>query len=131
MKDLRIFISYSHDDAGIAVPLSNLLQTAFGPVLVEAFVDRSCISFGQSIKISVHEALERADVLIAVLAGAQPASTLSWPAFEIGTFLAFWDDKHYKQGPHRNREKSGVLGQVFTLVNPRDGLGRDTLGPLQ
>ena len=134
MKELRIFISYSHDDEGIAGPLSNLLQAAFGPVLVEAFLDKSAISFGASIKKSVLEALERADLLMAVIAGARPASTLSWPAFEIGTFSAFWEDKHYKQGPHKDRDKAALIGQVIAVVNHgRETTERekDASGPLQ
>jgi hypothetical protein len=129
MKDLRIFISYSHDDGGIATPLANLLQAAFAPVLTQAFVDKSSISFGTNIKESVEEALKRADILIAVIGVGQPASTLSWPAYEIGTFTALWQDDIYKQGPHKGRVKNDVIGQVFALLNV--GRGRVSTGPLQ
>lgn len=126
MNDMKIFISYSHQDALLATGLLNLLQTAFGPVLAEVFVDRSSIAYGSNIKDSVVEALRRADLLIAVVMGAQPASALSWPGFEIGRFSAFWEDADYKRGPHSNREKNEVVGQIFTLMN-----GDVPLGPQQ
>lgn len=123
---LNIFISYSHDDGHIATSLSNLLQAAFGPALTEVFLDKSGISFGSSIKASVMGALKRADLLITVLAGAQPVSALSWPGFEIGTFLAFWEDEHFKQGPHKDKEKGRIVGRVCILSN-----GTPALGPEQ
>lgn len=123
MEDLRIFISYTHDDAPIATPLSNLLQAAFGPALAEVFLDRSCITFGATIKESVTCALTRADILIAVIAGGQPASALSWPGFEVGTFSAYWADDHYKQGPHKDREKQGIIGAVVVLANTDVAMG--------
>lgn len=123
MKDLSIFISYSHDDWPIASALSNLLQQALGPALVEAFLDKWSIPFGGAIKDTINGALERADVLIAVVAGAQPASTVSWPGYEIGTFNAYWNKHHYKQGPHKDREKQGILGQVLILSNGSIPLG--------
>jgi len=122
MKAINIFISYSHDDGSIAMPLSNLLQSAFGP-LTEIFLDRSSISFGSNIKESVNDALKRADVLIAVIAGAQPTSTLSWPGYEIGTFSAFWVDEFYQQGVHKDRKKSSIIGQVIILSNGNLSLG--------
>jgi hypothetical protein len=123
MRDLRIFISYSHEDGPIATRFSNLLHSAFEPALAEVFFDRASISFGSSIKEGVISALRRADVLVAVIAGAQPASVFSWPGFEIGRFSAFWEDDHYKQGPHKDREKSGVIGQVIVLSNGKIPLG--------
>src|SRR5215468_3388517 len=109
MKDLRIFISYSHDDFLIASALQNLLQGAFAPVLGGVFLDKFCIGFGTNIKDSVVSELRQADTLIAVIAGAQPSSSLSWPGFEIGTFSALWADEVYKQGPHKDREKKGIV----------------------
>ena len=123
MKNLKIFVSYSHDDGRIATALSNLLQLAFGPALTEVFLDKTSISFGANIKATVTDALRNADVLIAVSAGAQPASALSWPGFEIGMFSGYWDNEHYKQGPHKDREKRGVMGQVVVLSNEKIPLG--------
>ncbi len=122
MSALRIFISYSHEDGLIAGELSNLLHAAFEPVLAEVFLDRTAISYGSSIKESINEALQRADILIAVMAGGQPASALSWPAFEIGQFTAYWGEQ-YQNGPHKDRTKGKVIGKVIVLTNCSTGLG--------
>src|SRR5690348_8177055 len=98
MKDLRLFISYSHEDYTIATDLSNLLQQAFGPGLAEVFVDKSSISFGVDIKESINLALDRADILIAILTRVQSGSPLNWPGYEVGRFLAGWDHDNHKSG---------------------------------
>jgi len=123
MKDLRIFVSYSHDDETIATALTNLLQQAFGPGLEEAFLDKRAITFGSGIRASITEALENADLLIAIITDAEPASSLSWPGYEIGTFSAYWNEKHYKDGIHKNRERGTVVGRVVILNNGKIPLG--------
>ncbi len=115
--ELSIFISYSHDDYPIATALNNLLQQALSPRL-DIFLDKFAISYGGGIKDSILAALERADVLIAVLTGGQPASVLSWPAYEIGWFAA----KHNRlRSPHEDPES--VIGRAIILCNGNPPLG--------
>jgi hypothetical protein len=122
MKDLRIFISYSHEDSPVATALSNLLQQAFGPSC-EIFLDRSAISFGTEIKSAIVEALDRADVLIAIMTGGQPASALSWPAWEISRFCAGWDPKFRDAALHGTKEPNDVIGRSFVISNSKIKLG--------
>jgi hypothetical protein len=121
MKDLRIFISYTHEDEPVATALSNLLQQAFGPALAEVFLDKQSISFGGEIKGSINLALDKADILIAVITGGEPASALSWPGYEIGRFLTGWD-----LGQHHGRARGRVIGQVAVLCNSNASLGSES-----
>jgi hypothetical protein len=125
MKDLSIFISYSNEDSSIATALSNLLQQAFGPSC-ETFLDKYAISFGSEIKDSVLQALDRADVLIAIIAGAQPTSALSWPASEITRFSAGWDPKFQGARLHGNKVSGDLIGRVFIIYNGHLSFGPES-----
>jgi len=89
LDQLRIFISYTHEDGAIASAFEGLLILALGPA-VHAFRDETSISYGGDIKREIVEELERADVLVALIADGQPASPLSWVGYEVATFDAAW-----------------------------------------
>jgi len=92
VDQLRIFISYTHEDQKIGSELEGLFNGALGPA-VHVFRDETCIGYGGDIRDSILGELEKADTLIALIAGGKPASALSWMGWEIGTFEAEWRKK--------------------------------------
>lgn len=121
MKKLRPFISYSAEDLPVALELLNLLRNALGPNC-DPYLDRKGIAFGAEIKTDIVEALDRADVLIAVMAGAQPASALSWPAWEISRFSAGWDPV-FRGAKIHETEANETIGKVVVITNGNIALG--------
>lgn len=79
---LRVFISYAHEDAKIAIAVSNALQTALGDTLVEIFLDKFSLEPGFEFKPQIEETLDNTDILILIYTG-KPSHFMG---FEIGYF---------------------------------------------
>ena len=79
---LRVFISYAHEDAKIAIAVSNALQTALGDTLVEIFLDKFYLEPGCEFKPQIEETLDNTDILILIYTG-KPSHFMG---FEIGYF---------------------------------------------
>lgn len=82
---LTIFISYFHEDAGIAGALNNVIQDAFGSD-VAVFIDKVSIQQGENIHTSVDANLGKADILAVVSTGV--GGPRYWAGYEIGFFQA-------------------------------------------
>src|SRR6516165_7215245 len=122
VDQLRIFISYTHDDQKIASELEALFNGALGPA-VHVFRDETCIGYGGDIRDTILEELEKADVLIALIAGGQPASALSWVGWEIGTFEAAWRRREEAKDSRVDPSEESVVGRVLVLCNGETSLG--------
>jgi hypothetical protein len=131
VDQLRIFISYTHDDQKIASELEGLFNGALGTA-VHVFRDETSIGYGGDIRDTILEELEKADVLIALIAGGQPASALSWVGWEIGTFEAAWRRREEAKDPRVDPSEESVVGRVVVLCNGETSLGpqsgRKTVG---
>ena len=75
-SNLRVFISYAHEDSEIAVAVSNMLNQTFGRALAEVFLDTRCIPVGAEIGEDIKAALKRADVLVIVSTGPRAGKAL-------------------------------------------------------
>jgi hypothetical protein len=82
---LTIFISYFHEDAGIAGALNNVIQDAFGSD-VAVFIDKVSIQQGENIHTSIEANLAKADILAVVSTGV--GGPRYWAGYEIGFFQA-------------------------------------------
>jgi hypothetical protein len=121
VDQLRIFITYTHEDRKIASALEALLNQALGPA-VHVFRDETAIPYGSDIKGQIVHELEQADVLVALIAGGQAASGLSWVGYEVGTFEGAWRRKQLPEDPS-NRS---LIGQVVVLCDEGVELGPQT-----
>ena len=122
VDELRVFISYTHDDQKIASELEGFFNLALGPA-VHVFRDETCIAYGGDIRGTILEELEKADVLIALIAGGQPASALNWVGWEIGTFEAAWRRREESKDPRVYPSEESVVGRVLVLCNGETSLG--------
>jgi hypothetical protein len=122
IDQLRIFISYTHDDQKIASELEGLFNGALGPA-VHVFRDETSIGYGGDIRDAILEELEKADVLIALIAGGQPASALSWVGWEMGTFEAVWRRRQEAKDPRVDPSEESVVGRVVVLCDGETSLG--------
>jgi len=122
VDQLRIFISYTHDDEKIASELEGLFNGALGPA-VYVFRDETAIGYGGDIKDAILEELEKADVLIALIVGGQPASALSWVGWEIGTFEGPWRRRKEANDPRVDPSEESILGKVVVLCDRETSLG--------
>jgi hypothetical protein len=131
VDELRVFISYTHDDKKIASELEGLFNLALGPA-VHVFRDETSIAYGGDIRDTILDELEKADVLIALIAGSQPASALNWVGWEIGTFEAAWRRREEARDPRVDPSEERVVGRVLVLCNGETSLGpqsgRKTVG---
>ncbi len=131
VDELRVFISYTHDDKKIASELEGLFNLALGPA-VHVFRDETSIAYGGDIRDTILDELEKADVLIALIAGSQPASALNWVGWEIGTFEAAWRRREEARDPRVDPSEESVVGRVLILCNGETSLGpqsgRKTVG---
>jgi hypothetical protein len=125
MDQLRIFISYTKDDQPIAAALETLFKGALGTT-VQVFRDETSIGYGGDIKQEIVDELEQADVLVALIAGGQPASALSWVGYELGTFEAAWRRRRIADGSPKDPSKKKIVGQVLVLCNNMESLGPQT-----
>ncbi len=89
---LIIFISYVHEDSGIANALNNLINDSFGSD-VTVFMDKVSIQQSENIRASIDENLTKADILAVVSTGID--GPRYWAGYEIGFFQA----KHQGQRP--------------------------------
>jgi hypothetical protein len=122
VDQLRIFISYTHDDQKMASELEGLFNGALGPA-VHVFRDETSIGYGGDIRESILEELEKADVLIALIAGGHPASVLSWVGWEIGTFEAAWRRREESKDPRVDLSEESLIGRVVVLCDAETSLG--------
>lgn len=122
VDQLRIFISYTHDDQKIASKLEGLFNGALGPA-VHVFRDETAIGYGDDIRDTILEELEKADVLVALIAGGQPASALSWVGWEMGTFEAAWRRREKANDPRVDPSEENVVGKVVVLCDGEISLG--------
>jgi hypothetical protein len=122
VDQLRIFISYTHDDQKIASELEGLFNGALGPA-VHVFRDETSIGYGDDIRDTIVEELEKADVLVALIAGGQPASALSWVGWEMGTFETAWRMRKKAKDPRVDPSEESVVGRVVVLCNGETSLG--------
>jgi hypothetical protein len=122
VDQLRIFISYTHDDQKIASKLEGLFNGALGPA-VHVFRDETAIGYGDDIRDTILEELEKADVLVALIAGGQPASALSWVGWEMGTFEAAWRRREKANDSRVDPSEENVVGKVVVLCDGEIALG--------
>jgi hypothetical protein len=131
VDELRVFISYTRDDEKIASELEGLFNLALGPA-VHVFRDETSISSGADIRNAILKELEKADVLIALTAGGQPASALNWVGWEIGTFESAWRRREEANDPRVDPSEESVVGRVVVVSNGETPLGpqsgRKTVG---
>ena len=81
-KQLRIFISYAHEDLPIAAAVSKCLRNALGNVFAVINIDRSFLEAGSDFRVQIISRLEESDVFISLYSGLDK----QWPAWEIGYF---------------------------------------------
>lgn len=120
---ITIFISYVHEDFGIAGALNNMLQNAFGSE-VAVFLDKVAIQHGDNILTSINANLEKADILAVVSTDAK--GPRHWAGYEIGYF----------QASHRGQLPPGhpLWGKIVTFCSaggapePLVGLKHVSLG---
>jgi hypothetical protein len=86
------------------------------------FRDETSIGYGGDIRDEIVEELDQADVLVALIAGGQPASALSWVGYEVGTFEAAWRRRQEAKDP----SNTSIIGQVVVLCNGDVSLGPQT-----
>ena len=122
VDELKIFISYTHDDQQIASALERLFKGALGPA-VHVFRDETSIGFGDNIRDTIAENLVEADVLVALIAGGQPASALSWVGWEIGTFETAWRMRKKAMDSRVDPSEESLVGRVVVLCNGETSLG--------
>jgi hypothetical protein len=118
MDEIRIFISYTQEDQRIADALKTLFEQALGSA-VDVFLDKTSIAFGGAIKDKIVDGLQHADVLVALIAGGQPASALNWIGWEVGTFEAAWRERTVP----KDLSNTNIIGQVVVLCNEGASLG--------
>jgi TIR domain len=82
---LRLFISYAHEDAAIAIAVRNALQAALGDFLAEIFLDKVSLETGFDFKTQIEEKLESTDILIIIYTGAHKPSH-GYTGWEVGYF---------------------------------------------
>ena len=129
MDEITVFISYTRDDERIALGLETLFNSALGPA-VHVFRDETRISSGADIRDAILKGLQKADVLIALNAGGQPASALSWVGWEIGTFEALCRSREEAKDPRVHPPEDSVVGRVVVLYNAETLCnGETSLGP--
>jgi hypothetical protein len=85
LAKLTIFISYVHEDFGIAAALNNAIQNAFGSD-VAVFIDKVSIQQGENIHSTIDASLAKSDILAVVSTGGDGARY--WAGYEIGYFQA-------------------------------------------
>jgi hypothetical protein len=85
LAKLTIFISYVHEDFGIAGALNNAVQNAFGSD-VAVFIDKVSIQQGENIRARIDAGLTKSDILAVVSTGGDGAGY--WAGYEIGYFQA-------------------------------------------
>lgn len=122
VDELRIFISYTHDDQEIASALEGLFKGALGPA-VHVFRDKTSIGYGDDIRDTIAGNLIEADVLVALIAGGQPASALSWVGWEMGTFETSWRMRKRAMDSRVDPSEESVVGRVVVLCNGETSLG--------
>ena len=122
VDELRIFISYTHDDQEIASALEGLFDGALGPS-VHVFRDETSIGYGDDIRDTIAGNLVEADVLVALIAGGQPASALSWVGWEMGTFETPWRMREKAMDSQLDPSEDSVVGRVVVLCNGETSLG--------
>src|SRR5262245_7155128 len=82
---LRIFISYAHEDAKIAIAVSNALHTALGDTFADVFLDTVSLVAGLEFKTQIEERLDDTDIFIIVYTGLEKPSH-SYTGWEVGYF---------------------------------------------
>jgi hypothetical protein len=117
VDQFRIFISYTHEDGAIASALEGLFILALGPA-VHVFRDETSISYGGDIKREIVEELERADVLVALIADGQPASPLNWVGYELATFESAWRKKQEQADAEKVKQAEALKAQQ---ASPQQG----------
>jgi hypothetical protein len=122
VDQLRIFISYTRDDREIASALDGLFNGALGPA-VHVFRDETSIGYGDDIRDTIAGNLIEADVLVALIAGGQPASALSWVGWEMGTFETSWRMRKKAMDSRVDPSEESVVGRVVVLCNGETSLG--------
>jgi hypothetical protein len=85
-RTLRIFISYAHEDAKIAIAVSNTLQVKLTNVLTEVFLDKTSLETGFAFDTQIKERLATTDVLIIIYTGVGKPSH-SYTGWEVGFFM--------------------------------------------
>jgi hypothetical protein len=121
IDQLRIFISYTQDDHRVAAALESLFSQALGPA-VHVFRDETSIAYGSDIKDQIVAELVQSHVLVALIAGGQPASALSWVGYELGFFEAAWTGRQVPTDP----SNKSIIGQVVVLCDEGILLGPQT-----
>jgi hypothetical protein len=88
---ISVFISYSHDDAGIANALFQEIK-AIDNSKFDVFLDYQKIEIGSEWKAQIQSAVHKADVFIAIYTGDQK-HVFDYCGFEVGLFTAANDSR--------------------------------------
>jgi len=107
MSKITMFISYVHDDGGIADAVRNTIQSAFGDDIL-VFQDKVSIQQGANIQAALAENLKGANVLIVISTGTERPSH-DWAGWELGYF----DATHGNPDPDPN----SLNGKIVTFCS--------------
>lgn len=110
MSKLTMFISYVHDDAGIADAVRNAIQSAFGDDIL-VFQDKVSIQQGDNLHNTISGNLKDSDVLIVISTGTDRPSH-DWAGWELGYF----DATH----AHLNADPTSLKGKIVTFCSARN-----------
>jgi len=101
---INIFISYSHDDFAIAKALREEIA-AIDNAAFEVFLDAETIQLGSDWKVAIAEAVQKADIFIAIYTGNQK-HVFDYCGFEVGLFTA--------------SERVGMHKKMFCIYDTKD-----------
>jgi hypothetical protein len=110
MAKLTMFISYVHDDGGIADSVRNAIQSAFGDDIV-VFQDKVSIQQGDNLHDTISENLKLSDVLAVISTGTERPSH-DWAGWELG----FFDATH----ANSETDANSLKGKIVTFCSARN-----------
>ena len=127
---LKLFISYAHEDAKIAIAVSNALHCALGDTLAEVFLDKTSLEAGFDFKAQIEDRLENTDVLIIIFTGVEKPSH-GYTGWEVGYFRGVQRREAVALGNSRKKVISLYLnsppGPVSGVHGVSFGITRETL----
>src|SRR5579862_2148788 len=110
MAKLTMFISYVHDDGGIADSVRNAIQSAFGDDIL-VFQDKVSIQQGDNLHDTISDNLKLSDVLVVISTGTERPSH-DWAGWELGFFDATHADL--------KADANSLKGKIVTFCSARD-----------
>ena len=111
MSKLTMFISYVHDDAGIADAVRNALQSAFGDDIL-VFQDKVSIQQGENLQDTISVNLKNSDALIVISTGTDRPSH-DWAGWELGYF-------HATHANSDTDDPGSLKGKIVTFCSARN-----------